>query len=470
MSKVFWVAWRDFKYTVLTKAFILAVVGVPILMIGVGGIAVVIMATHEPPPLKGKVAIIDATGRVIDAARLEFDPRQIEAEQDAQIREAMETASDMMNQNLAVSPTPVPGGMNPRGGVVEVEVEGHTDEHHLEAVQERVRAGELLAVAVIPDRVLRHGLNRDATEEGTPDAGRTDRYPLFVNEKISSEHTTIIERRVGQAIVRVRAELAGLDLAATRAMLDRPRADTDRFLAAGGAARESEAGREIRRTMLPMAFMMLLWIAVFSVGQHLLNSTIEEKSNRVMEVLLSAVSPMQLMTGKILGQGVVGLIILVVYSSMGIAGLIYASLSNMIDPITFGLFAIYFFIAYALIAALMTAVGSAVSDIREANSLLTPVMIVLFIPLLLWMPITQSPNGLIATVFSFIPPIIPFVMVLRIASDTPPPVWQILLSLVWGGFCVFATIWLAAKIFRVGVLMTGKPPTPRELLKWLTYR
>jgi ABC-2 type transport system permease protein len=119
----------------------------------------------------------------------------------------------------------------------------------------------------------------------------------------------------------------------------------------------------------------------------------------------------------------------------------------------------------------MAAVGSAVSDLREAQSLVGPVMMVLVVPLMLWMPIVQNPNGMLATIAGFIPPATPFVMILRLTAATEPiPVWQTIASIVWGFACAFGMLWLAARIFRVGVLMQGKPPTPRELVKWAFVR
>ena len=95
--------------------------------------------------------------------------------------------------------------------------------------------------------------------------------------------------------------------------------------------------------------------------------------------------------------------------------------------------------------------GSAVSDIREANTLVTPVMLVVMIPLFLWLPIIEAPNGIVAIICSFVPPAIPFAMILRLAAEEPIPAWQIPLSIVWGYACVLGMMWGASKIFRVGV-------------------
>src|SRR4029077_15917667 len=109
---------------------------------------------------------------------------------------------------------------------------------------------------------------------------------------------------------------------------------------------------EIAAIMVPGAFMFLLWISVFTAGQYLLTTTIAEKSNRVMEVLLSAVSPLQLMVGKILGQMAVGGVILVSYAGLGMVGLVYASMRDLIDPMNLVYLAVYFLIAFFLVASM----------------------------------------------------------------------------------------------------------------------
>jgi len=201
-----------------------------------------------------------------------------------------------------------------------------------------------------------------------------------------------------------------------------------------------------------------------------LTTTIEEKSNKVMEVLLSAVSPLQLMAGKILGQAAVGLVMITMYLSMGIVALLAAAYFDLINWSHLVYFGLYYVMAYFMIASIMAAIGSAVNDLREAQSLVTPAMVMLMIPLMLWLPISDSPNGMLATVTSFIPPLIPFVMILRTTGGEPIATWQIVASMIVGYASMFGMIWMAAKIFRIGVLMYGKPPTPLELIKWVRYK
>lgn len=497
MLKVLTVAWREFKQTVFRPIFIIAVLGMPVLIIGIMAVAGIMTVTHKEPPLTGTVAILEASGEVAAAAETEFSEEAIRKDERRQAEaDAARVAETGITPAMPAGATP--GAMPMQRGEVHVDVNAVTefDAAVIDNFKQRVRDGDLLAAAVVQPRLLEippppgEGMNDETDSEqpeavdgSTPDEeaemnpqadapdepAPTPGLQLFVGETIDSDHVRLIERRVGQAVVRVRVERAGLDPDQAFRMLKRPSVDTKRALAEGGETKEAE-GQRVARMMIPMVFMMLIWIGAFTSGQHLMMSTIEEKSNRVMEVLLSAVSPMQLMTGKIFGHGGVGLLIVGIYSSVGVAALIALALFNQfISIMDLVYLAVFYFMAYFMVASMMAAVGSAVSDIREANTLVTPVMMILMVPLMLWMPISQAPNGMIATIFSFIPPAIPFAMILRMAAEEPVPMWQMAASIVWGYICVFGMVWGAAKIFRIGVLMYGKPPSPVELIKWLRY-
>ena len=127
---------------------------------------------------------------------------------------------------------------------------------------------------------------------------------------------------------------------------------------------------------------------------------------------------------------------------------------------------IFFLILYLVIGSLMMAAGSAVNDMREAQSFMMPIMIVLIVPWVLWMPISRDPNSLLSIALSFLPPINSFAMMLRMASTAPPPWWQVWLSIGIGVGSVFAAIWFAAKVFRIGLLLYGKPPSLKTLIRW----
>jgi len=324
----------------------------------------------------------------------------------------------------------------------------------VEAIKRDVREGRILAGAAIPPAAL-------------DPANGIDGFELFIPSSLSPKHVRQISRALGVALEEERVERSGLDAALLARLKDRPAPRTTRISPEGAEAEENTEAR----FLVPMAFMLLLWLTVFTSANYLLTTTIEEKSNKVMEVLLAAASPLQLLGGKIVGYALVSTVMLVMYGALGIAGLSALAMGDLVPAMHLVYLAIYFVIAYVMVAAMMSAVGSAVSDLREAQSLVGPVMTLLLVPLVLWMPITQDPNGLLATITSFIPPASPFVMILRLTAATEPvPLWQIVAATAWGLVSAAGLLWLAARIFRVGVLMQGKPPTPKELLKWAFVR
>ena len=133
-------------------------------------------------------------------------------------------------------------------------------------------------------------------------------------------------------------------------------------------------------------------------------------------------------------------------------------------------FVLYYVLGYMLLASLLAALGSAVNSLKEAQSLMSPITIVMVIPMMAWFFIMQYPNSPWVTAMSFFPPITPFVMVLRLSGTQAVPEWQIPATLAVLALGAFATLWLSAKVFRVGVLMYGKPPTPREIIRWVSYK
>jgi ABC-2 type transport system permease protein len=292
-------------------------------------------------------------------------------------------------------------------------------------------------------------------------------FELFIPSSLSPKHVGQISRALREAVEEERVARSGIDKALLARLASPPAPRTLRISPEGSEAKENTELRFI----VPAAFMFLLWICVFTSANYLLTTTIEEKSNKVMEVLLAAASPMQVLAGKILGYSAVSAVMLVMYGGLGIAGLSAVAMMDLVPVLHLVYLAVFFIMAYFMVASMMAAVGSAVSDLREAQSLVGPVMMVLIVPIMLWMPIVQNPNGMLATVAGFVPPATPFVMILRLTAATEPiPMWQTIASIVWGFACALGMLWLAARIFRVGVLMQGKPPTPKELVKWAFVR
>lgn len=217
----------------------------------------------------------------------------------------------------------------------------------------------------------------------------------------------------------------------------------------------------------PLVFMMFLFMGIVGISQMLVNSTIEEKGSRVYEVLLSSVSPFQLMAGKVLGICAVGFTLLAFWTGGSIAAASMQGMEGLVTGQQIGLFVAYYILGFLLIASLMVAVGSACNTLKEAQNLMAPLSMLLALPLLLSILVLKNPNGTFATIASFFPPFTPFLMMARVAAVPGPPTWQIWASLLLLVLATYLAIRLAARVFRVGILMYGKPPRLSEIWRWV---
>jgi ABC-2 type transport system permease protein len=305
-------------------------------------------------------------------------------------------------------------------------------------------------VVMHPDAVVRAGTG---AEYGS--------YDLYVSPLLDNSTENVINDALAQAITNARLRASQLDVAQIEATM-RVAGPVSVIVAAGG---EQQAQRGFDRA-LPFLLGVLLFVGVLIGGQTLMTSTIEEKSSRVIEVLLAAVSPFQLMAGKLLGQLGVGLLVMGVYVGLGIIALFQFAMLGLLNPMLVVYLLIFFLITYVIFGAIMMAIGAAVNQMADAQSLMGPVMLLLIAPYILAPMIARAPNSTFAIIVSFIPPVNTFAMLARLASGTPPPVWQVLLTMLLGVAAAVAAVWFAGKVFKIGLLMHGKPPNFRTLFRW----
>ena len=232
-------------------------------------------------------------------------------------------------------------------------------------------------------------------------------------------------------------------------------------------AKEVAALHAVSRAMGAFIYFFVMFMSMMTPSQMLLTSLIEEKSSRVVEVLLSAVSPLELMAGKILGLVAVGLTTAAVYVAAlsvvaGSTGLLQAPSATLL-----ALFLVYYVLGFAIYASLFASVGAACNSLKEAQTVMFPLSLILVGPFMFWMTIVQHPNGLFAVALSLFPPTAPTVMILRIAILPTPPWLEVAVSLLLLAASVPCVAWAAAKIFRTGVLLYGKPPKLGEILRWV---
>ena len=452
MKRILLVAQREFIATVSTKAFIIGLLIMP-LMIGV--LAIVFPRLLNPRNFKtrGEVAIIDPSGRALADIRTAFSPERMAERREEQARQILNQAPAAVRQFADTTESNQMSAMANLGAAELrlIERPPTADLQQEKAWLLEPAEPRHLALVVVQDNAV------------VPAADRTyGSYETYVPNGADDRAMGEIQQAMQDAIINARVRQQGLERSKVDALVKVPR------------GRSITVTRDSERTtvrglnqILPIAFVVLMFMGVMTGGQSLLTSTVEEKSNRVMEVLLSALSPMELLAGKIVGQLGVSMVAFGLYVGLGLAMLLSFALFGLINAWLILYLGIFFLLAYLTFGSLMVSIGAVVNDMREAQGLLMPLMLLLTFPFWVWFPISMNPNSAFSTAISFLPPVNTFAMLIRLTSTAPPPWWQVWLSIGVGVAGVGAALWFASKVFQIGLLMTGKPPNFATLLRWV---
>ena len=460
MKRIGHIAAREFLATVLTRGFVIGVLVLPALL----AVAFTIgprLLNQRSAPVRGQIAIVDSTGSVARELRTSITPQAIAARREEAARRVIAAAPaavrDAAESQAAASNAAVErvAGAVPDLELVELPLDTQASPEarsHKAWLTDAAPADRHLALVVVhPDAVT---LVAGRAEYGT--------YDLYVPPNLDDRIENVLFDCVREAIVGARAQAQRLDRRSLDALMRVNRATSVTVTKGNERATVGVFNR-----VLPFAFVGLLLVSVLMGGQGLVTSTVEEKTSRVIEVLLSAVSPFELLAGKLLGQMAVSLVVLGLYLGLAFMMLVSFALFGLLDlSLVFYLF-VFFVITYLTIGSAMMAVGSAVNEMREAQSLMMPIILVMMVPWMLAEPIARQPNSTFATAISFIPPVNTFAMLLRLTSSAPPPAWQTWLTIVIGAGSVVVSVWCAAKIFTIGLLMYGQPPDLKTLVRWI---
>ena len=453
MKRILRVALRDFMATVATKGFIIGLFITPAIGVALALLAPVLFSDNGYQ-IEGEYAVIDPTGAVYAEMTVALDPNSVARRRMEEFRRSLDEAPQMLRD---MAETAVQGALDEAlGPAPDVLLSALPADTHVD-----VAKGWLNETTDGPRHTALIVIHGDAVEPAGP-GEELGAYDLYVPPGLDDRDLSFIHRSIRDAIADARAAARSLDRAALDTLFQVPRQPATTV----GPEDEREAVRGFN-SLLPMAFMILLFMGIMAGGQTMLTSTIEEKSTRVVEVLLSAVSPMELMAGKLLGAVAISLVMIGVYIGLGLVALWSFSMFGLLDPWLILYLLIFFLIGFFVLGSLMLAVGAAVNDMTEAQSLQMPLMMVMMVPWFLWPAISRNPDSTLAVVTSHLPPINIFTMLFRMASTQPPPWWEVWLSIGTGLASVVAAVWVAAKVFRIGLLMYGKPPDVRTLIRWV---
>ena len=296
--------------------------------------------------------------------------------------------------------------------------------------------------------------------------------PEYHAKNLSDFSIRALEESVSAAISERRLVRAGFD--ATKISLYMKPVDMKKFKI--DVSGESKEGGMKQDFLIAFALLFFLYITVLFYGLFVMRGVIEEKQSRIVEVLISSVRPTQMMVGKLIGIGLVGL------TQIGIWALstallswfgatMFAAQGAKMPSVPMSLlvyFVLFFVLGFFLYATLYAAVGAIVSSEEDAQQVQFPVTMLLVVPMMIFGLVMSNPNSTSSIVLSMVPFFAPTLMMLRIAVINPP-VWQVILSMVIMLATIAGLLWLSAKIYRVGILMYGKRPSIAELGRWLRY-
>ncbi len=332
-------------------------------------------------------------------------------------------------------------------------------EEKKEELNKNVQDGRLDAFLIIPADIF-----------------ESNNFEIYEKNVSNFDFNAKMQRYISATVTRLRLVDSGLDADLVKKLSRR--AEVKTFKVGEKGAKEESGALAFGITYV---LVMILYMALVLYGAFVMTSIIEDKTSRVVEVVISSVKPYQFMAGKILGTGAAGLtqfaiwvIVAALASSYGLmlAQQFSPGNTNFLIPSipawVYISFLIFFLLGYFLYSTLYAAVGSMVNSTNEAQSLQWPVISLLVLSILFMMGIIRNPDSTLAVVLSLIPFFTPIIMFLRISLGAAP-LWQVLLSIIITIGTTAGLVWLTGRIFRVGILMYGKRPTLPEVLKWIKY-
>jgi ABC-2 type transport system permease protein len=413
MSRVFAVARREYLERVRSKAFLISTILGPLLLAGFM-IAPIFLAQQGGRPLR--VAVLDASGTL-----------------GTEVSESLSRHKLAGEERFVVEPVPA-------GPLEEVRA----------TLQGRLLRGDLDGYLFLPP---------DALERSVAE---------YYGKNVSNMMALgILGKAVEDALVSRRLSREGLDPERVRSLTRS--VDLKKVRVTSRGSREDRGAS----FLFSLVLMMLLYSTLAVWGAAMMNGVIEEKVNRVVEVVVSSLSATRLFAGKLVGVGAAGLTQFLIWaaclaaiSSAGAAPKGPMGALPELSPLLLVAFVLFFVLGYFLYGAMYASIGAAVNTTQEAQSLVFPVMMPLILSVVFYPMVLSAPDSTLSVVLSLIPFFTPLLMFLRMTA-VAPPAWQVVLSMLLMLVAIVVITWAASRIYRVGILMHGKRPTFPEILRWV---
>lgn len=429
---------REFMLRVKSKWFLLSTLGLPLLIVGLGALAafIAVQAATDVGDEARVVGVADPSGFIGDLLIEELRADGIDA-----VR-----AADMEEASLADA-------------------------------RERLSDSSYDLLLMIPAGAGRRAAEMPGASGGTAagDAGE-GQTTLLAPENVPAVIESSVRTALQRASVRARLGSVGVEGVDPSALLARTSFDVV-TVTESGEARSQDVFRALG---LAIAFMFYMVLIIY--GQMIVRAVLEEKQSDIVEVMVSSLRPWEMMLGKIVGVGAVGIAQMAVWGlvfglaavyglTLGAPTLAEAGIDLASLPIPWGALTLVLFflvLGYLLYAGLFAGAGATISNEHDAQQAIMPVTMLIILPFIAVQGVIQSPGAGWAVILSLIPFFSPLVMTARLFA-TSVPVWQWLLSLVLLALCVLGAAWVAGRIYRVGILMKGKRANLPQVVRWIRH-
>ena len=347
-----------------------------------------------------------------------------------------------------------------------------------ELVREGISAREIESLPAVPAESLGAALqamNVDAVLELPGGALDSASLVLLSTRRLSRSERALLGDAIGRDVVRSRLREAGIEDMTPEELLRSPRVNVVEL---GADARGSDEAAQA----VGMIFAMLLYTLLIIYGQMVTRSVLEEKTSDIVEIMASSVRPWELMAGKIIGVGAVGLTQFAIWAAIGALTTVYGiaaaapiltqsgiDLSGFAVPFGLLVMALVFFIlGYLLYAGLFASGGAMLSNEQDVQQVMMPIVILIIIPVMVLPAAIDTPNAAWVVGMSLVPFFSPVLMLARV-SVTQVPAWELAAALLILVATIVAVTWAAGRIYRVGILMKGKRPNIPELWRWVRH-
>jgi ABC-2 type transport system permease protein len=450
MRKLLVIIRREYLGRLRTKGFVISSLLGPLIMIGFTVVPGLLISMRTGGATK--VAVVDLTGKMYGGVRESILTSRDDDEGEEGARKDSPAATAVTPDREAQM-RQVSKALGAHYEVEQVTPGGRPLDEIKNELNARVRKGELGVYIVLPEKIL--------------EEGRAEYYGRNVSDPIT---TSQLRHSLNRAVVEQRLREANIDQNRVRQLSKEIELETTK-VSEGGLERDSGGGFG-----LAMFVGLFIYMAILMYGQLILSSVVEEKTTRVSEVLFSSVKPFHLMLGKLAGVALVAVtqyvIWAVAFGAFALYGVGMLAARGMDVPLprlplSFAVYALLFFIVgFLMYATIYLIVAAMVTTEKEAGQMALPVIFLSVISVYLAFPVIRNPNSSFAFWISLTPFFSPITMLVRIVTETPP-FWQIALSLGIGLASVVLFVWVAARIYRVGMLMYGKSASLPEVVRWL---